>query len=74
MVCLTLKPGKELPPVELIAYCEDHMAYFMIPRYLRFIEEMPKTPTQRVQKYQLRQEGVTEDTWDREQAGYKLKR
>ncbi|MBW1805907.1 MAG: AMP-binding protein, partial [Deltaproteobacteria bacterium] len=74
MVCLTLKSGEKLTPVELIAYCEENMAYFMIPRYLRFMEEMPKTPTLRIQKYQLRQEGVTEDTWDREKAGYKLKR
>jgi crotonobetaine/carnitine-CoA ligase len=74
MVCLTLKSGKELTPAALIAFCEEHMAYFMIPRYLRFIKEMPKTPTQRIQKYLLRQQGVTQDTWDREKVGYKLKR
>ncbi len=74
MVCLTLKAGKELTPAALIAFCEEHMAYFMIPRYLRFMGNMPKTPTQRIQKYLLRQEGVTQDTWDREKAGYKLKR
>ena len=50
------------------------MAYFMIPRYVRFMDEMPKTPTQRVQKNLLRDQGITADTWDREQAGYKIKR
>jgi carnitine-CoA ligase len=74
MVCLTLKPDKELAPEKLIAFCEEHMAYFMIPRYLRFMKVMPKTPTQRIQKYLLRQEGLTNDTWDREKAGYVLKR
>jgi carnitine-CoA ligase len=74
MICLTLKPGKALTPVELMIHCEERMAYFMIPRYVRIMTEMPKTPTQRVQKYQLRQEGVTPDTWDRERAGYVLKR
>lgn len=74
MVCLSLKEGREVTPVELIAYCEEHMAYFMIPRYLRFMETLPKTPTQRTLKYQLREEGVTPDTWDREKAGYQLKR
>jgi len=74
LVCLTLKPGKKLVPEELTAFCEERMAYFMVPRYLRFMEKMPKTPTERVQKYQLREEGVTSDTWDREKAGYKLKR
>ena len=73
LVCLTLKPDKSLSPVELIAYCEEHMAYFMIPRYLRFMEALPKTPTERVKKYELREQGVTPDTWDREKVGYKLK-
>ena len=74
MVCLSLKPDKELTPIELMKHCEEQMAYFMIPRYVRIMAQLPKTPTQRIQKYQLRQEGVTEDTWDREAAGYRLKR
>ena len=74
MVCLTLKPGQELAPEELMAHCEDQMAYFMVPRYLRFMESLPKTPTERVQKVVLRKEGVTQDTWDREKAGYQLRR
>ena len=74
MVAVTLKPGQTLKPEELLAYCEERMAYFMIPRYVRFMAEMPKTPTQRVQKNVLRDQGVTPDTWDREQAGYKVKR
>ena len=74
MVCVTLKPGQRITPEELIAHCERGMAYFMIPRYVRFMERMPKTPTERVEKYKLREEGVTPDTWDREKAGYKLKR
>ncbi|MCK4784071.1 MAG: AMP-binding protein, partial [Desulfobacteraceae bacterium] len=74
MVCLTLKPGSKLTPEELVKHCEEGMAYFMVPRYLRFMESLPKTPTERIQKYKLREEGITLDTWDREKAGYKLKR
>ena len=74
MVCLTLKPGRELSPEELIAHCAERMAYFMVPRYLRFMEALPKTPTERVQKVLLRNQGVTEDTWDREAAGMELDR
>ena len=74
MVCLTLKAGAALSPVELMDYCRERMAYFMVPRYLRMLTALPKTSTQRVQKYQLRTEGVTPDTWDREKAGYQLKR
>ena len=40
-----------------------------VPRYLRFVDELPKTPTQRVQKFKLRAEGVTPDTHDREAFG-----
>jgi crotonobetaine/carnitine-CoA ligase len=50
------------------------MAYFAVPRYVEFRESLPKTPTARVEKYKLREEGVTKETWDRVKAGYKLKR
>ncbi len=74
MVSLVLKPGQKLSPEDLIAFCEDRMAYFMVPRYVRFMEELPKNVIFKVEKYKLRDEGVTPDTWDREKAGYKLKR
>lgn len=73
MVCLTLKPGETLKPEDLIAFCRERMADFMVPRYIRFMETLPKTPTQRVEKYRLREEGVTQDTWDREKGNQKGK-
>ena len=69
MVCVVLRPGAVLTPVELAHHCEQTMAKFMLPRYVRILPGLPKTPTERVQKFQLRQEGVTADTWDREQQG-----
>ncbi len=45
------------------------MAHFMLPRYIRAVAELPKTPTQKVQKHLLKSDGVTPDTWDREAAG-----
>jgi carnitine-CoA ligase len=74
MVALVLQPGAELDPLDLIQYCEAHMAYFMIPRYVRIVDTFPKTGTERTMKYQLQSQGVTRDTWDREAAGYTLKR
>lgn len=74
MICLKLKPGAKLEPTELMAFCEERMAYFMVPRYVRYLDELPKTPTERVEKYRLREAGITQDTWDREKEGYKLKR
>ena len=74
MVAIVLQPGAHLDPVHLIQYCEAHLAYFMIPRYVRYVDAFPKTGTERTMKYQLKSQGVTLDTWDREAAGYTLKR
>ncbi|MEE8291029.1 MAG: AMP-binding protein [Candidatus Tectomicrobia bacterium] len=74
MVAVVLQQGAELDPTELMQYCEATMAYFMIPRYVRVVAEFPKTGTERTMKYQLKDDGVTSDTWDREAAGYTLKR
>lgn len=52
-------------PEELWAHCDSRIPSFAVPRFLRFVEEMPKTPSQRVQKAKLRALGVTEDTHDR---------
>jgi crotonobetaine/carnitine-CoA ligase len=66
MVCVVRRPPGTLTAPELATWCTRHMARFMVPRYVRFVERLPKTPTERVQKYVLREEGVTADTWDRE--------
>ena len=71
---IVLKTGEKLPPEELIRHCNERMAYFAVPRYLEFMEELPKTPTNRIEKYRLRELGVTENTWDREKAGVKVTR
>ena len=71
---VVLKPGHELTPEQLIEWCEPRMAYFTIPRYIAFRCDLPKTPSERVEKYRLKQEGITPDCWDREAAGIVLKR
>ena len=38
------------------------------------VDDLPRTPTEKVQKHLLRSEGITPDTWDREKAGIVLKR
>ncbi len=55
-------------------YSKDRMAYFMVPRYVEFVDEFPKTPNQKVQKFALRDMGNTTATWDREKAGIKIER
>jgi crotonobetaine/carnitine-CoA ligase len=74
IVAVVLQPGTVLAPLDLIQYCEERMAYFMVPRYVRVVDAFPKTGTERTMKYQLKLQGVTPDTWDREAAGYTIKR
>ncbi|OQY50779.1 MAG: hypothetical protein B6240_01040 [Desulfobacteraceae bacterium 4572_87] len=74
MICVTLKPGETLTPEALLDFAQERMAYFMVPRYVRFMDQLPKTPTEKVQKAVLRETGVSPDTWDREAAGYEVKR
>lgn len=64
MVAVVLKPGASLEPEELVEFCAERMASFMVPRFIEFRDELPKTATQRVQKYQLRERG-TAGAWDR---------
>ena len=71
--CVVLKQGSTLSAPELAAWCESRMPYFVVPRYIEFIDTMPKTPSEKIQKIELRKAGVTPQTWDRVQAGYRLK-
>ncbi len=73
-VCIVLKPGEKMTPEEFMDWCQDNLPYFWIPRFVEFRDSLPKTPTGRVEKYKLREEGVTPNTWDREKAGYKIKK
>ncbi len=57
--CLVLKPPatcETLPPAKIWEFCQQHLAVFKIPRYLEYRAELPKTPTEKIQKAQLRQE------------------
>jgi crotonobetaine/carnitine-CoA ligase len=61
--------GGDVPPPtpeELWTHCDGRIPSFAVPRFLRFVDELPKTPSQRVQKAKLRALGVTDDTHDRE--------
>jgi crotonobetaine/carnitine-CoA ligase len=74
MAAIVLHPTQRLSYVELIQYCEPRLPYFAVPRYLEFVTELPMTENGKVQKYKLTRRGVTTAAWDREAAGYKLKR
>ena len=56
LAAVSLVEGATLDPAELIAFLTPRMAHFMVPRYVRIVPELPKTPTQKVQKHLLRTE------------------
>ena len=74
MAVVVLKPGHELSETELLDFCVPRMAHFAVPRFVRWCDDLPKTPSERVQKFKLREEGITQDTWDRDDAGYVVPR
>lgn len=74
MAVLTLKDDAAITEEEVIAWCETRMPYFAVPRYIEFVTDLPRTESGKVQKFKLRQQGVTAATWDREKAGVRVKR
>ena len=64
MIVIVKEDGENLDPKEIIEFLKPIMPKFMIPRFIKFRKSLPKTPTNRVQKAKLREEGVTADTWD----------
>jgi crotonobetaine/carnitine-CoA ligase len=74
LAIVKLKDGQELAPEQLLDFSQQRLPHFAVPRYVRFVDELPKNPQQRIQKFVLRDEGLTADTWDRESVGYTVRR
>lgn len=71
-VAVVLRPGADLDEAELVAFCEEKLPRFMVPRYVEIVDELPRTPTDKIAKHELRaagDRGITSGTWDRESAG-----
>ncbi|MEW6472855.1 MAG: AMP-binding protein [Actinomycetota bacterium] len=73
-VCVVLRPGEVVTEEELARFVNERAPYYFVPRYIELLAELPHTPTERVQKFRLRQRGVTPGTWDRDAAGFTVTR
>jgi crotonobetaine/carnitine-CoA ligase len=69
-----LKPGYSATAEELARFVNEHAPFYFVPRYIGFHDALPMTPTNKVQKYKLREAGVTPGMWDRKAAGLVLAR
>ena len=65
MACVVLRLGSSLSPRALADWCATRMAAFMVPRYVRLLPALPKTPTDKVEKFRLREQGAAL-AWDRD--------
>lgn len=74
MAALVYKTGQAITPQALLDFCQPRMPYFAVPRYLRVVDDLPRTENGKVRKFRLREEGITGDTWDRDAAGYRVAR
>ena len=67
---IVLRPDTKATPEEIVEFLEPRMPRFMIPRYIEFVDALPKTDaTFRTQKVKLRDNAINANTWDREPPG-----
>jgi carnitine-CoA ligase len=68
-ITATVKAGATVTEEELFRWCVERLPYFVVPRYVEFRAELPRSPIGRVLKRDLRDEGATAATWDAEASG-----
>ena len=74
MAVIVEADGKSVEPKHLLDYCVPRMPRYAVPRFVRKIGALDKTASGKLRKGDLRDEGVTGDTWDRESVGYVVPR
>jgi crotonobetaine/carnitine-CoA ligase len=62
---VVVEDDQKLDGAELVAYLEPRLPAFMLPRYVVFLDEIPKTHTHRAEKYRLRDLDLPDRTWTR---------
>jgi len=65
-VAVALRQGQNLSEEALRDYCQGRMARYMVPRHVRFLDALPKTPTEKVEKATLRARHFPGETESRE--------
>lgn len=73
-VTAVLNPEADLSEEALCLWAIERIPYFAVPRYIEFRKDLPRNPVGRVLKYQLRDDGCTPSTWDREKSNIQLQK
>jgi carnitine-CoA ligase len=66
-VAVVRRPGHQVVQSEIVEWCAGRLAYFAVPRFVRFMTDLPMTENGKVRKQVLRQQGVSV-CWDRERS------
>jgi len=76
MVYVVCRDGCTVSAEDLVRFANQNMAHFMVPRFVHFIDALPKTASEKIEKYKLKTwaEQNREALWDREAVGLKLER
>ena len=74
LIVVTPLGDAALDPEELFHFLEPRLPHFMLPYFIRIVDELPKTSIGKVQKSHLGEEGAIKDCWDRVTAGLTVKR
>ncbi len=71
---IVVREGVQITEEEICRWSIDRLPHFAVPRYIEFCDFLDRTGSGRVQKYKLRDRGVTANTWDRKKSDIKIKR
>lgn len=72
---VVLKPDAQTTSYEeLAAFINNNAPYYFVPQYMEFVDTLPYTPTNKVQKFKLREQGVGPNTWVLKKSGYQVQR
>ncbi len=69
-----LKPDAKVEARELFQFAAERLPFFMVPQFLEFVSEIPKTANQKAQRYLLRSRPPGPGTVDRDRLGFHVAR
>lgn len=73
-VCIVRTTTDTPGPAEFFQFFRENLPYYAIPRYVEFVDELPKNAVGRVMKFQLRERPLSGDVWDFEKLGLTVDR
>lgn len=63
-VLVVAAPDHTIEAGELVEFVARDLPRFAVPRYVEFVDSLPKTPSERIEKGKVRERGITSAAWD----------